>query len=194
MPGIEATKPHELLTEAMREGVTKAISKAFDREAERKESDVEPPDYLAENLDETQGEYWDSMDDRDKFNWAKNNAEDYLGHEGSGGSGEIDEDDANRLRKLTQSNDPKAIWLIADSQYGKDLLLGSDWNGFIDLHDKETMARFDAYVGTQKGSVSFSAGATITSPTTPISTSTSSNRAMTRGPRASAAQSASVSA
>jgi hypothetical protein len=149
LPGIDATKPHELLTDAMREGLTKAISKAFDREAERRESDIEPPGYLAENLDETQGEYWDSMDDASKYKWATQNAEDYLGQT-SEGTGEMDEADAERLRKLTQSDDPKALWAIADSDWGKELLLGTDWNGFIDLRDKEHMARFNAYVGKAK--------------------------------------------
>lgn len=150
LPGIDATKPHELLTEAMRDGLSATIGKAFDREADRKESNVEPPDYIAENLEETQGEYWSSMEDKEKFKWAERNADEYLGSQERSGTGEMDEADADRLRQLALSSDPKAVWLIADSEWGKELLLGTDWNGAIDLRDKETMARFDAYVGKTK--------------------------------------------
>jgi hypothetical protein len=30
-------------------------------------------------------------------------------------------------------------------------LLGTDWNGTLNLKDKETMDRFNAYVGKSKG-------------------------------------------
>ena len=49
--------------------------------------------------------------------------------------------------KLARSSDPKALWAIADSEKGKDLLLGTSWSGVLDLKDKQTMARFHAYVG-----------------------------------------------
>jgi GNAT superfamily N-acetyltransferase len=51
------------------------------------------------------------------------------------------------IRALIDSDDPKAVWAIADSKYGKDLLINSDWYGELNLRDKETMERFNAYVG-----------------------------------------------
>jgi hypothetical protein len=152
LPGIPEIKPHEHLTEEMRDGLTKTLERAFDREAESRESDIEPPDYLSESAQQYQGDYWDQLDDEGKYEWAKRHEPDLI--EGGGepiGDGELDEADADRLRTLAQSDDPKALWLIADSKYGKDLLLGSDWNGVIDLHDKQTMDRFNAYVGKKAG-------------------------------------------
>ena len=57
------------------------------------------------------------------------------------------DDEIEALTELAESDDPEAIWAIADSDYGKDLLLDSDWIGALDLKDKETMERFNAYVG-----------------------------------------------
>jgi hypothetical protein len=36
---------------------------------------MEPPDYLSDSVNEYQGEYWDQMDDHQKFKWAKNNTD-----------------------------------------------------------------------------------------------------------------------
>jgi hypothetical protein len=54
------------------------------------------------------------------------------------------------LGKLVNSSDPKAIWAIADSPYGKYFLLGSDWKGKLVFDDNDSMTRFDAYVGKKK--------------------------------------------
>jgi HK97 family phage major capsid protein/HK97 family phage prohead protease len=58
--------------------------------------------------------------------------------------------DVDTLRDLANSSDPKAIWAIADSTHGKNLLLGTTWNGVLNLHDPETMERFNAYVGKER--------------------------------------------
>ena len=124
---------------------------AFDQEGDSKAADIEPPDYITDNVGEMQSEYWDQLDAEDRFKWAENNEPDLISSEGGGeGTGEIDDEDANRLRTLAASDDPKAVWAIADSKYGKDILLGQDWYGEMNLHDKETMDRFNAYVGTKK--------------------------------------------
>ena len=149
LPGIPVIEPHERLTEEMRDGLTSALERAFNREAESKASDAEPPNYLSESAQEQQGEYWDQLDDEEKYRWAKRNERDLI-EGGSEPTDQMDEADADRLRTLAQSDDPKALWLIADSKYGKDLLLGTDWNGFIDMRDKQTMDRFNAYVGKAK--------------------------------------------
>ena len=54
------------------------------------------------------------------------------------------------IAALANSSDPKAIWAIADSDRGKELLLNSDWYGTLNLKDPESMARFNAFVGKAK--------------------------------------------
>ena len=147
LPGVEPEKPAEKLTQDMRDGIEKALIRAFNDKAERLVDDMEPPDSLKESVDDFQNESWDSMPDRDKFRWAENN--DKL-PEAERGSGDIDEETANDLRALADSDDPKAIWAIADAGLdGKNLLLGTDWYGTLDFHDEESMKRFNAYVGKQ---------------------------------------------
>ena len=153
LPGIPTVEPHEQLTPEMRDGITATIEKAFDREAESQATSVDPPESLHESAQESQQSYWDdALNDSGRFEWASRNEPDLIKIEGDDGevTGELDEPDADRLRTLAQSDDPKAQWLIADSKFGKDLLLGTDWYGAIDFHDKETMDRFHAYVGKGK--------------------------------------------
>jgi hypothetical protein len=63
--------------------------------------------------------------------------------------------DKPMLAKIINSKDPKAIWALADSAYGKYFLLGSSWHGDLVFSDKDSMARFDAYVGKKSTSKSF---------------------------------------
>lgn len=51
------------------------------------------------------------------------------------------------LRGLIEGDDPRAIWLLSDSPYGKDLLMDTSWEGFIDLADDMAMDRFNGYIG-----------------------------------------------
>lgn len=50
------------------------------------------------------------------------------------------------LRALINGDDPKAIWVLSDSIYGKNLLLDTSWEGYIDLKDEQAMARFRGYI------------------------------------------------
>jgi hypothetical protein len=48
-------------------------------------------------------------------------------------------------------SDPKLPWYIAgithgEDQIGKKLLLGTEWDGVLDMHDKESVSRFKHYV------------------------------------------------
>ena len=54
------------------------------------------------------------------------------------------------LFKLAGNVSPKSLWAIADSKYGKDLLMENHWSGRLDLKDKDSMKRFDAYVSGRK--------------------------------------------
>jgi hypothetical protein len=109
---------------------------------------MDAPAHLADNAREYQKDVWGDKSDSEKFEYAESN--DLLGETESSGSGEIDYDDAESIRHLLDSDDPKTVWQIADSEPGKQLLLGSDWFGTIDFHDKETMDRFEAYIGKKK--------------------------------------------
>jgi hypothetical protein len=139
----EATR--DKLTDDMRSEIEGALVTSFNDTAERDAPDRDVP---TDNIADYQSEYWDSMKDRDKYRWAVDN--DKLPTGGSEGTGEISSDDADHLRGLLGSSDPKAIWDIADAPGGKELLLGSDWNGELNFHDKDSMDRFNAYVGKTK--------------------------------------------
>jgi hypothetical protein len=76
LPGIEPVKPEEQLTEEMRDGLSKAIEKAFDKTADSKSGDISPPDYLEDSAAEMMESDWnDGLSDKSKFEWTKNNTE-----------------------------------------------------------------------------------------------------------------------
>jgi len=61
------------------------------------------------------------------------------------------------LRALVtkHQNDPKLPWIIADAHYsgvkiGKELLLKTHWEGFMDLHDAEAVGRMTRYLHRAK--------------------------------------------
>jgi predicted ABC-type ATPase len=152
LPGIEPVQTHEYLTDEMRDQITDALTKEFNDHAEEQAQDADPPSYLGDNVEESQSEYWSSMDDDEKYAWADRNGElpEYPNEDDEEAHPEpVEASDPQRdaLMKLAQSRDPKALWAIADSAQGKDLLLGTNWSGVLDLHDKQTMDRFHAYVG-----------------------------------------------
>jgi len=136
------------LTDAQRSELQDALTEAFNKEAERHRGDMEPPDYLNDSVAEYQRDYWDQLDDAEKYRIA-----DRLGaiptREGDPGEIDADETDKESVRALIDDDDPKAIWAIADSKLGKQLLLGKsvEWHGTLDLNDEDSMARFNAYVG-----------------------------------------------
>ncbi|WP_065755211.1 hypothetical protein [Bradyrhizobium paxllaeri] len=155
LPGIEQPDLSAHLTQEMRDDITDKLTEAFNDKAQTDAENMDPPDYLAENVADYQAEYWESMRERDKFQWAEDNGalpeieiedEDAEDVEPV----EVSDDEADALRKLARSNDPKALWAIADSEKGKELLLGTDWWGTLNLKDQETMDRFNAYVGKSK--------------------------------------------
>ena len=58
----------------------------------------------------------------------------------------VPRDVEDMLLALIESDDPRTIWLIADSPYGKDLLLSASWDGYIDLKNAQAMDRFKGYI------------------------------------------------
>ncbi len=87
LPGIEPPDASAQLTQEMRDGLTKAIEDAFDKEAQTKSESLEPPDYLAESVDEYIKQAWAEKSDGEKFEWVKSNTEIVESEttEGSGG-------------------------------------------------------------------------------------------------------------
>jgi hypothetical protein len=76
LPGIEPVAPEEQLTEEMRDGLSKAIEKEFDKTADSKSSDLSPPDYFGDSAAEMMESDWnDGMSDKSKFAWTKDNTE-----------------------------------------------------------------------------------------------------------------------
>jgi GNAT superfamily N-acetyltransferase len=147
LPGIPEAPP---LTDETREQITDALVSGFNHQAEGDAQDMDPPRHITENVSEYQGEVWDSMDSEDRYAWANRNGElpEYpLEDEDAPEPVEITDPQRDALVKLAESSDPKALWAIADSAKGKDLLLGTSWSGVLDLKDKQTMDRFNSYVG-----------------------------------------------
>ena len=135
----EKYQPSELTPE-MRDAISEAMKESFNGRAEDVARDAEVPSDL---VLEAQQAAWDEMHSQDKFNWAEENG--MLEDIRSEGSGDMDSDTADSLRSLVQSGDPRAVWAIADSEYGKELLIDTDWYGSIDLNDRDTMERFNNY-------------------------------------------------
>jgi hypothetical protein len=133
------------LNDEQRDEVNQVLVEAFNEEADSKRSDVDPPSWLDDSVSESAAEYFDSMRDRDKFKFAQNNDLLPTGERSEGG--EMSDEDADSLRDLINNDNPKALWAVADSKWGKKLLIDADWYGVLDLADKETMDRFNAYVG-----------------------------------------------
>jgi hypothetical protein len=137
----------------MRDRIEKKMVASFDKKAEDNSDDLEPPSYLAESVGEYQEQYWDDKRDSEKLQ----HAIDY-------GMADIpvDEDEEEQpqlelpkseedaLLAAARSNDPKSIWKIADSPRGKELLLGTSWDGVLNLNDKASMDRFNTYVGRRE--------------------------------------------
>jgi hypothetical protein len=139
----DITIGHTGLTNEQHDAVEHALTGAFNRQADNNSQSMDPPADLRDRVSEYQDEAWNNMRDRDKYSWAFAHDKVPTGE----GAGNIDPDEADTLRELADSDDPKAVWAIADSEHGKDVLLGTDWNGVLDLNDSETMERFNAYVG-----------------------------------------------
>lgn len=65
--------------------------------------------------------------------------------------GKISNEQHAKAARVINDSDRRALWKVADMvvggrKLGKELLLGTNWSGRIDLSDKEQMRRFTAYV------------------------------------------------
>lgn len=88
LPGIEALKPEDYLTQDMREEIEKALDKAFNKEADDKAGSMDPPEYLADSAKEFLDESFSQMDDDDKFKFVEDHTDIIKDAEAeSGGSG-----------------------------------------------------------------------------------------------------------
>jgi hypothetical protein len=143
------------LTDETKDEIVDALTKGFNDQAEKDADDAEPPD-MSDRISEYQQEYWDQMSDEDRYRWADRNGElpEYPieDDEDETHAEPVETSDPQRaaLLKLAESVNPKALWAIADSPQGKELLLNTSWSGVLDLKDKQTMDRFHAYVGKAK--------------------------------------------
>jgi hypothetical protein len=153
LPGIEPVKPSEMLSDSAREEIDKALTEAFNTEADDRAQDADTPDF-SDQVAEYQDEYWSSMSDEDRYDWADRNGElpEYPIEDDEEPQQQMELPEpastaSTALMKLASSSDPKALWAIADSEQGKQLLLGTSWSGVLNLKDKQSMDRFHAYVG-----------------------------------------------
>ena len=102
-PGFKDKEPYEYLTDEMRKGLSKAILDAFETEADSKQSDMEPPDYLEQQAQESIDDQWGHMDDDEKYKWAKDNSMINFDEEEETSEGELDQlpDKFDPLNKTT---------------------------------------------------------------------------------------------
>jgi hypothetical protein len=56
-------------------------------------------------------------------------------------------DVVSRVSEALSSDNPQGIWEIADSSIGKKLLISSEWDGTLSLHNVNQMSRLRKYVG-----------------------------------------------
>ncbi len=130
LPGIPDPPPSEALTADMRETITDALVSSFNDRAESDASDVDPPDYLGDDLEDYQRESWTSRSEREKYRWALDNG--YLDdiEYGQGkfvGSSKEDGTDAE-VRRDAQSIYQESIRSFAAGQSsGQDI--GAAWAG-----------------------------------------------------------------
>jgi len=62
-----------------------------------------------------------------------------------------DKADQKAMLDLIKSDDPRTLWAVADSKYGRDLLVNTGWQGSLNFSDQAAMKRFDDYIGPTKG-------------------------------------------
>jgi hypothetical protein len=71
-PGMEAPNASNHFTQEMRDDLEQRLKEEFDSVATNKAGNMDAPDYLNEQAEESLGEYWDQMDDESKFKEAEN--------------------------------------------------------------------------------------------------------------------------
>ncbi|MBR0879633.1 hypothetical protein JQ608_21080 [Bradyrhizobium liaoningense] len=153
LPGIEPLTPSEMLSADARDEIQKELIDAFNKEAEDKADRMDPPEYLADSISEYQEEYWDQKDDDEKLREAIRYGMadiEIERDEDEEPQLELPEREEDELLQAIHSSDPKSIWKVADHPRGKEMLLNSSWAGVLNLKDRESMARFKAYVGKAK--------------------------------------------
>jgi len=153
LPGIEPEDLAQRLTEKMREEITTRLIHGFDVKVDAIVDEMDPPDYISDSVTEYQEQYWEEKTDDEKLGLAVNyGLADIELPEPEEEEEELDlpKPEADPLLAALRSSDPKSIWAVADSPRGKELLLGRNWSGKLNLKDTAAMARFKEYVGRAK--------------------------------------------
>jgi len=148
MEGVGRLEPHEYLTKEMRERIETRLSFAFDKEGREKEDDIEPPD-MGDQVEEYMESHWESIDDDERLRIAVRldlqNITITVDEEE-----EVDADSSDPVAAILADRNPKAIWKLADTGRGKELLFRKSWSGTLNLKDPESYKRFKDYVGRVK--------------------------------------------
>ena len=69
LPGIEPLKPSDYLTHEMRDKLESVIHKAWKDRVLEVQQDLEPPEHIKENAEESLNQAWSSMEDEQKFQY-----------------------------------------------------------------------------------------------------------------------------
>ena len=156
LPSIEEVKPADYLTPDMRKDIEMAILSAAESRAEDEQINVEPPEYLRETVQEYMTEWWEDVADDDaRLEMARRHDLHHIEIEPDEEVLEavdvpIEELEIDPVLAALNDPDPKAIWRVANSARGKELLLKQGWTGKLDMKDAEVMKRFKEYVGRVK--------------------------------------------
>ena len=136
----------------------------FGNEAEGIADNMDAPDYISDSVDEYMDEYWEhSIDDSVRLEHARRYGTNMIKIESEEEDEEEEEeveqedearnpDDVQheRLLKILNTRNPRAIWELSDHPRGKEMLLRQGWQGSLDLKNKASMKRFRDYVSRVK--------------------------------------------
>src|SRR5262245_948498 len=103
--GMEPIDYSKQLTDEMRIGLITSLKVEFNKEAENKVSDMEPPEYLTETAQEYAGDAWNEMSDAKKFEWAYGNT-DIIKKKDEGGGAASSDDPSTMVIELPKKYDP----------------------------------------------------------------------------------------
>lgn len=176
LPGVKPPDYSKRLDDDMREEITDRLVYAFNSKADSDANFLDTPEYLTDNVTEYQEQVWDGMEDRTRYDYARDYDMHYI-------DAPKDEEDKQKQKEMHMEKKkpeekpaeakpaetektrrtlleialdakPKAIWEFSDTPGGKDILLKvtqyHSWRGKLNLKDKESYDRFKKYVGRKK--------------------------------------------
>lgn len=73
LPGVQPLEGHEAFNTPIEGELTSVLETAFQERVQERIGDMTPPDWVAEQADQTLDDIWSQMDDDEKYEWGKMN-------------------------------------------------------------------------------------------------------------------------